>query len=52
METIEDIEKNIFAMEYAKNESVEATKESLLIMEKQILKELKKLKEYKKNHEI
>ena len=42
LETIKDIKKNIFAMEYAKNESVEATKESLLIMEEQILKELNK----------
>jgi hypothetical protein len=44
MEKIKDIKKNIAEMEYAKNESIEASKESLLVMEKQILKELKKLK--------
>jgi hypothetical protein len=43
-EKIKDIKKNIAEMEYAKNESIEATKERLLIMEEQILKELKKLK--------
>lgn len=39
-----EIRNNIIAMQYAKSQSIEANKESLLKMNQEILKELKEFK--------